>query len=132
MNILRHLMLLLIVVSGMTLESCKSPVGSDEEITVEQLREKMDENEPMVLLDVRTPREYADGHISGAVNINVNDPSFKDKVAGLDKEQTYYIYCRSGKRSAKATEIMMAEGFTASNTKGGIMAWQKKGYNVTK
>lgn len=64
-----------------------------------------------VLIDVRTPDEYADGHLVDARNINVLDEQFRDRVEGLDRDSTYYLYCRSGNRSGRAAETMAAMGF---------------------
>lgn len=78
----------------------------------------------VVVLDVRTPGEYAEGHISGAINIDVEDPSFDQKVGQLDKSATYAVYCRSGRRSALATEQMAQAGFTSlAELDGGLLSW---------
>lgn len=66
----------------------------------------------VVVLDVRTPAEYAEGHVSGAVNIDVSSPSFGDEIAALDPDITYVVYCRSGNRSADAAAQMVGAGFT--------------------
>ncbi|MEM6647937.1 MAG: rhodanese-like domain-containing protein [Bacteroidota bacterium] len=71
-----------------------------------------------VVLDVRTPAEYADGHLVQAPNIDVMNDEFTDHVRDLDKDKTYYLYCRSGGRSGKATRIMRAMGFDAHNVGG--------------
>ena len=67
----------------------------------------------IVVLDVRTPVEYADGHVEGAVNVDVSSPTFTDEIASLDKYATYVVYCRSGNRSADAAGQMAEAGFTA-------------------
>lgn len=65
----------------------------------------------LLILDVRTPEEVAEGHIPGAINYNINAPEFKDKLAALDRNKSYLVYCRSGKRSGKAIEMMKSMGF---------------------
>lgn len=83
-------------------------------------------NEDVVILDVRTPQETAQGKIEGAVEINVLDPNFKDQVAKLDKDKTYLVYCRSGGRSVKACNLMAEQGFNdLYNLLGGYTSWQK-------
>lgn len=78
----------------------------------------------VVVLDVRTPGEYAEGHIAGAINIDVEDPSFNQKITELDKSATYAVYCRSGRRSALATEQMAQSGFTSlTELSGGLLSW---------
>lgn len=85
------------------------------------------------LLDVRTEAEYAEGHIDGAALDDVKRDDFllvaKDQ---LGKEQPVAVYCRSGKRSAKAAEQLAAEGYRVTNLKGGIMAWTAKGLPIGK
>lgn len=77
-----------------------------------------------ILLDVRTPKEFAEGHIDGAINIDYFDPNFKAEVEKLDKSKPVYIYCRSGGRSSKAMLIMKDSGFTSLyNLLGGFIAW---------
>jgi phage shock protein E len=66
----------------------------------------------VVVLDVRTPQEYAQGHVPGALNIDVSSPSFADEIATLPKDVTYVVYCRSGNRSADAAARMADAGFT--------------------
>lgn len=65
----------------------------------------------VVLLDVRTPGETDRGMIDGAVLINYNSPDFNKKIAALDKEKTYLVYCQSGGRSGKACNLMQGMGF---------------------
>lgn len=80
------------------------------------------------LLDVRTPEEYADGHIAGAKNFNLFDSDFLSQaMKELNKNQPVAVYCRSGKRSAEAAGKLAAKGYTVTNLKGGIMAWTKAG-----
>lgn len=64
------------------------------------------------VIDVRTPEEFSEGYVKGAVNIDVSNSNFESQIASLDKEASYSIYCRSGNRSAVAVEIMRNAGFT--------------------
>jgi len=64
------------------------------------------------VIDVRTPAEYAAGHLQGAVNIDVQSADFATKIAALDKSAHYIVYCRTGVRSANAASTMKAAGFT--------------------
>lgn len=90
------------------------------------------EDQDMTTLDVRTPQEFAAGHIEGAVNIDVQDPAtFPAQVAELDPTASYAVYCRSGNRSATATQFMIDEGFSSVlELDGGILAWQRNGFPV--
>lgn len=64
------------------------------------------------ILDVRTPEEYGEGHLQGAVNIGLASGSFDQQIAALPKDAGYLVYCRTGVRSAEATARMLAAGFT--------------------
>ncbi len=78
----------------------------------------------VVVLDVRTSEEYLEGHLAEALLIDVKGDDFLDKARkALPKDKTIAIYCRSGRRSAHAAELLAAEGFKVVNLKGGILAW---------
>lgn len=81
-----------------------------------------------VLIDVRTPQEFAAGHIEGAVNIDVSASGFETALGELDPKVPYAVYCRSGNRSAKALAVMEHLGFvSAYHLDGGIGAWTRSG-----
>jgi rhodanese-related sulfurtransferase len=65
----------------------------------------------IVLIDVRTVEEFAEGHLEGALNLNVEDGTLEAALAGLDPDASYQVYCRSGRRSAIAYDLMKANGF---------------------
>lgn len=66
----------------------------------------------VTVVDVRTPEEYAAGHLPNAININVESPTFIDEISALDPEGIYALYCRSSNRSRTAEETMLEEGFS--------------------
>jgi rhodanese-related sulfurtransferase len=85
------------------------------------------------ILDVRTPEEYAQGHVEGATLIDFYEPDFADRIAELDRDTEYVVYCRSGNRSGQATAMMTEQGFSAVNdVDGGIVAWEAAGLPVTR
>jgi rhodanese-related sulfurtransferase len=87
----------------------------------------------VVLLDVRTPEEYAEGHIAGAINIDYKNPDFATRVDSLDKNRSYDLYCRSGHRSGESLKLMEEKGFTkVHHLEGGILKWQESGQPVVK
>lgn len=89
--------------------------------------QKMVNEQEGTVLDVRTPKEYLNGHISGAKLMNVMDASFASLLSRLPREKTYLIYCRSGNRSKSAAEIMKASGFgKVYELKGGLLGWREK------
>ena len=73
-----------------------------------------------IVIDVRTPAEYSEGHLDGAVNIDVQDANFGTILSQLPTDGEYVVYCRSGNRSAQAVEIMKASGFTNVTDAGGV------------
>jgi len=83
---------------------------------------------PHLLLDVRTPEEFASGHISGAVNISVE--SLASRLSEVPQDQPVVVYCRSGNRSATASQILADAGYTGIYDLGGINAWQSAGLPV--
>ena len=85
----------------------------------------------LVILDVRTPEEFDEGHIDGATMLDFYEPDFADQLATLDPEVPYVLYCRSGNRSSQARTIMAELGFTTvDDVDGGILAWQSAGLPV--
>jgi len=91
----------------------------------QNLIEKQARNNILVLLDVRTPEEFAAGHLNGALNLNLNAPDFADRLNELDKTKIYLVYCIGGVRSARAMQIMQKQGFRqVYNLSGGLSKWQ--------
>lgn len=85
-------------------------------------------NKNFVILDIRTPGEYSSGHIPNAVLLDFHSPAFKENLAGLNKNRTYLMYCRSGNRSARALDMMRELGFTrVLELRGGIKSWIASG-----
>ena len=71
------------------------------------------------VIDVRTPAETSAGHLDGSLLFDVQDPAFMASLETLDKSADYYIYCRSGRRSGQAIQIMKDAGFTGELSNGG-------------
>ena len=90
--------------------------------------EKMLKKKKNMLIDVRTPEEMAEGHIENASNLDFLDESFPEKIETLNKNKTYLLYCRTGKRTAKAGALMKAAGFkNVYILDGGITSWREEG-----
>lgn len=86
-----------------------------------------------VLIDVRKPEELTDGFIEGAINIDYTDSSFTEKIGRLDKSKTYFVYCKSGKRTAGAVDQMASSGFkNIYILDGGYTSWVEKGLETVK
>jgi phage shock protein E len=102
-----------------------------KQIDIEQF-DKLRQEKDHVVLDVRTAQEFSQGHVPGAVNIDISDPQFKKKVETLDKSKTYLVHCARGVRSARAAKIMSPLGFDLLDYHGGFDEWKKSGKPVEK
>ena len=91
-------------------------------------------NKEVVLLDVRTPEEFSEGHLENALNIDFqNMNSFAEKIATLDKSEPVYLYCRSGGRSGRASSYLKEQGFSlVHDLDGGISSWSNSGLKIVK
>ena len=86
-----------------------------------------------IILDVRTPGEYKEEHLAGALQLDfLNSEVFDAGIKLLDKSHTYYVYCRSGKRSHHACMKMKKQGFKVFDMEGGILNWKRLGMPTTK
>jgi len=109
-----------------------SPAGETrpDHIAAETFASAMAED-GVVLLDVRTAQEFAEGHLEGARNIDVQAPDFVQQLQALDNSATYLVYCRTGVRSGVAADQLRAAGFAdVTGLAGGIVAWQAEGRKV--
>jgi rhodanese-related sulfurtransferase len=83
------------------------------------------------LIDVRTPKEFTEGHLPGAILIDIKDANFDSQILALDKNRPVFVYCRSGKRSLEAANILEKYKFKwVYNLEGGMIAWKDKGKAV--
>ena len=87
----------------------------------------------LVVIDVRTPEEFASGHIEGALNINMFDENFKNQLEALDRTKAVSVYCKVGSRSARAAAVMREMGFEeVYDLEGGIRKWNSSGMEIVK
>ncbi len=94
-------------------------------LSATEFAEKMKQYPTAPIIDVRTPEEFAKGHLQNAVNYNWNDNSFVTNIAPLDKGKPVFVYCLSGGRSSSAANKMRADGFKeVYEMNGGIMKWR--------
>jgi rhodanese-related sulfurtransferase len=102
-------------------------------IDVPTFKKEMSKVASNITLDVRTEAEFQSGHLAKAVNINYNSDNFMDVVSKMDKSKNYYVYCAVGGRSARAADLMRANGFQhVFELIGGINAWKASGLPVEK
>jgi len=124
------------VLSGCMLEGQCAPSSTlqTQDVTSQEAFNLIQENygnPDFIILDVRTSSEFHDGHIEGALNIDVSLPSFRGETEKLDRNDTYLVYCRTGNRSRTALAIMEDLGFTrVYHLANGITEWIGAGLPV--
>ncbi len=112
------------------LVNCNDGHKHIETITPKVMHEHIKQNKG-IIVDVRTPAEYQEGHLKNAINIDFKSPDFLDNIQKLNTDQQVYVYCRSGKRSNKSLEHFKAAGFSKIyNLEGGILNWQSERLEV--
>ena len=113
--------------SGDTQEAAQGNVTDESQRTLEpDVFAKAIKKSDAVVIDVRMPQEFEQGHIENAVNINFFDPEFKYKLLDLDRNKKYYLYCKNETRSYRAMKFMEDNGFkNVYLLKGGYEAWEK-------
>ena len=130
------LVLALMLCFGCSSPETETPAQIIEDITAEEADELIRENEgnpDFMIIDVRTPAEYAGGHIADSILIDFNADDFENKIGQLDREGKYLVYCRSGNRSSRALSVMQDLGFKeVYNMLGGIGAWTAAGFPTVK
>ena len=115
----RSILLVLVVLVATLVAACG---GSGSTVTTPSSAEAAGMVGSRVVIDVRTPAEFAAGHLAGAQNIDVEAGDFATRIASLDKGAAYLVYCRSGRRSAIAAQQMAAAGFKDIVDGGGLDA----------
>ena len=117
------------------LMACSSQTNdtSTTSVSPDELEQVISDNENLVILDVRTPEEYSEGHIKDAVLIDFMGEDFQKQIENLDKSKTYAVYCKAGGRQQKASVEMEALGFEKILLlDGGITSWTAEGKPVEK
>ena len=131
-SLLRHLLTAVVATTlAVALAACSDAGTATSGVRVadaEEVAELLEEEPERVVIDVRTPAEYAEGHLEGAVLVDFNAPDFAEQIAEFDTDGEYVIYCRSGNRSAGARDVMTDLGFEdVVDVEGGIVAWNDAG-----
>jgi rhodanese-related sulfurtransferase len=120
-----------LIASALLLAGCSSSTGTID-LGVTEFSAKVAEV-GVITLDVRTPGEFAEGHVEGARLIDFQSGNFENEIAALDKNATYAVYCRSGNRSGQAVKTMQDAGFTnVFNMNGGVIDWANAGFPLVK
>lgn len=125
-----RILILLLALTAVAVAGCSSS-GTLETVSPADAAAVIDENPDVVVLDIRTPEEYAAGIIDGAVNIDFYASDFADRLDSLDKDAEYVVYCRSDNRSGQAMDVFADLGFqTVTEIDGGLVAWYEAGLPV--
>lgn len=116
------------VVTGLMLGACGGSTATDSQLALTSVDEvhEIVETPPagLVILDIRTPEEFAAGHIEGAINIDYYAADFEQQLGELDLDVPYVMYCNSGNRSSNTLPLMDSIGFSeVYELDGGIQAW---------
>ena len=116
---------ILLLWSGAAADAAPRNVGAKEAAALIEANRR---NESFVILDLRTPKEYADERIAGAVLVDFLAPTFRGELARLDRGKTYLVYCRTGNRSGRALRLFDELGFgEVVHLAAGIVGWREAG-----
>ena len=119
---------LLFLMCVLSIASCNQSVKNQTKIISPNEVIELMKHENMQIIDVRTPKEYNEGFIEGAKNIDFYSSTFSSEIETLDKQKPILVYCKKGGRSAKSVKKMEAIGFTEIyDLEGGITKWKLKG-----
>lgn len=124
---MKKIISLLTVCCYLVIASCANGQSADADTALDPatFAQKIKATPYAVILDVRTPGEFAQGHLKNAVNFNWNDTSFGGKVSKMHKQSPVFVYCLSGGRSAAAAKSLREQGFgQVYEMMGGIMKWR--------
>lgn len=103
-----------------------SALAKTPTITQEQLIQNQKTNEPHIIIDVRSPAEFNDGHLKGAINIPFDEIDQHQKKLDQLKDKTMVVYCRSGRRAGIFEQQLSEQGFNLLHLNGDFLAWHKK------
>lgn len=113
--------------------AASSPAKDVDPKAASELIDRNAKNKKFLVLDVRTPAEFMEGHIKGAAMLDFKAPDFREKLSRLSRKKTYLVHCAAGGRSSKAVQAMAELGFQdVYHLKDGFSAWKEAGFPVAK
>ena len=121
MRKLNVIIVLLVMFLMTTMISCQAQ-SEFRSVGIDEFKTEISKSD-VQLVDVRTAQEYSEGHIPGAMNIDVNAQDFEEKIKVLDKKENVAIYCRSGRRSKMAAKKLAAAGYKVIELNTGFLSW---------
>lgn len=127
-----NLLIASFIFASCTLSSCAQSKSGSCEVGAEEVMKAL-QSKKIEILDVRTSGEYKSGHVPFSTNIDYYAKNFKEQVLELDKDKTYYLYCKTGVRSGRAQRMMLSNGFdSVCNVNGGILKLLREGVDIEK
>ena len=124
-------LIVIILLGSILLSGCALLGGKKEVIPIstEKVNEIIEKGKDYIILDVRTQEEYDSGHLKNSMLIPVDE--LEERISEVPKDKPIIVYCRSGRRSAEAADILLKNGFSpVYDMQGGILEWIEKGYPV--
>lgn len=119
--------------SSCTAEKPEASAVGIVNVDAEKAAALIEEKSDLVILDIRTPEEFAEGHLAGAVNIDFNAENFAEEIAKLDSSKPYLMHCRSGRRSGQALPVFEGLNFgKLYHLDVGMNGWVEAGQAVAK
>lgn len=116
-----------------TFIACNSTAQNKVLISAKKMKTMLLQDKTLQLIDVRTPKEFEEGHIENAKNIDFYSDTFKEEITKLDPNKPLLLYCRSGGRSGKTSKMLQELGFKkVYDLEGGILKWKEKGFKLVK
>lgn len=132
---MKNILTMILAMLGLTAAGgCKAPANENMEVVAPQeFLQRLEADTTAILLDVRRPEEFAEGHLQDAQLLNwLNRETFDEGAKALDKTKTVYVYCRSGRRSNEAANYLAEQGYNVIDMKGGYLAWTEAGLPTIK
>jgi len=122
-----------LIVVFISISTAKHTLQSGALISPQEVKHAIDAQEKITIVDVRTPEEYKQGHVKNSILLPLDTIGTKAPEALPDKNQTVYVYCQTGHRSAQAVSALQQMGYThVYSMEGGLTAWQNAGYPIVK
>lgn len=130
---MKKILLSLLTAISFGTTGCSAQSNSIDTLAPQAFIKQAKADKTAIILDVRTPGEYKEEHLAGAQQLDfLNSEAFDAGIKQLDNTHTYYVYCRSGKRSHNACIKMKKQGLKVFDMEGGILNWKKLGMPTTK
>ncbi len=143
---MRNTSLLLLALAALAISACAGATADDTTTDAAAAEERpgvvrigaqdavslLAERDDLTIIDVRTPAEFAEGHLADAELVDIYEAAFRDEIDGLDRDGSYVLYCRSGNRSGQAAVFMQELGFAEVYDAGGLADLANAGATIVR